>query len=69
MSELSPTAETVLASLREHPTLNTISLMVIGPVIDNGIEKPEIERALAELETAGLVKHRPTGWKAIPQTV
>ena len=67
MSELSSTAETVLRSLREQPTLNTVSLMVQGPVIDNTVDKPEIEAALAELEEAALVKHRPTGWKATSQ--
>lgn len=67
VSELSDTARTVLQSLRERPTLNTVSLMATGPVIPEGVDGAAIEAALAELEAAGLAKHRPTGWKAVPQ--
>jgi hypothetical protein len=65
VSELSDTANAVLGSLRERPTLNTASLIATGPVGDR-VDKPEIERALEELVAAGLVEHRPTGWKLAP---
>lgn len=66
MSDLSETANVVLDSLRERPTLNTPSLIATGPVGES-TEKGEIEKALDELVEAGLVKHRATGWKVAPE--
>ena len=63
MSELSDTARKVLQSLEERPTLNTPSLIAMGPVVPDEIEKPEIETALNELIDAGKVIHNATGWK------
>lgn len=57
----------VLRSLRERPTLNTATLIREGAVIDGSLDDPAVNAALTELETSGLVKHRPTGWKAVPQ--
>lgn len=65
MSELSDSADAVLDSLRERPTLNTASLIATGPAGER-LDKPEIERALEELVAAGLVEHRPTGWRLAP---
>jgi hypothetical protein len=65
VSQLSDTANAVLDSLRQRPTLNTASLIATGPVGDQA-DKPEIEQALDELVAAGLVEHRPTGWKLAP---
>lgn len=66
MSELSEIATAVLESLREQPTLNTPSLIVTGASVPDGVDKAEVERALAELVAAGYVKHRATGWKIAP---
>jgi hypothetical protein len=63
MSELSDTAQKVLQSLEEKPTLNTPSLIAMGPVVPDEIDKPEIEAALDELVASGKVKHGATGWK------
>ena len=63
MSELSDTAQKVLQSLEQKPTLNTPALIHTGGYVPDEIERPEIEAALAELVSAGLVKQRPTGWK------
>jgi DNA-binding IclR family transcriptional regulator len=66
VSERSDTAEHVLQSLREQPTLNTPSLIVTGGSVPAGVDKAEVERALDELVAAGYVKHRATGWKIAP---
>lgn len=66
MSELSETARAVLDSLRDRPTLNTPALIATGPVGER-TERDEIERALDELVSAGLVRHRATGWKLAPE--
>jgi len=66
VSELSEIATAVLESLREQPTLNTPSLIVTGASVPDGVDKAEVERALAELVAAGYVKHRATGWKIAP---
>jgi hypothetical protein len=63
VSELSETARQVLQSLQEKPTLNTPSLIAMGPVVPDSVEKAEIEAALEELIEAGEVKHNATGWK------
>ena len=65
MSELSETAELVKQSLAEQPTLNTAALIAGGDVVPNDIDRDQIQAALDELVAAGLVKHRPTGWKLI----
>lgn len=66
MSELSDNARLVLQSLEQQPTLNTPSLIETGDVVPASVDKPEIEAALDELIDAGLVVHRPTGWKLKP---
>lgn len=66
MSELSDSAKLVFGSLRDRPTLNTPSLIATGPAGEE-LDKAEIERALDELVEAGMVKHRPTGWKLAPR--
>jgi hypothetical protein len=53
----------VLESLEQNPTLNTPSLIMHGPQIHDDASKEEVETALDELVDAGLVKHRPTGWR------
>ncbi len=63
MSELSDNAQLVKRSLEERPTLNTPALIVDGEVVDGAIGREDVEAALDELIAAGLVKHRPTGWK------
>ncbi len=63
MSELSDNAQLVRRSLEQRPTLNTPALIVEGEVVDNAIARDDVEAALDELIAAGLVKHRPTGWK------
>jgi hypothetical protein len=60
VTELSETAQQVLQSLRDKPTLNTPTLIAMD--LDSA-DKAEIEAALNELIAAGEVKHRPTGWK------
>lgn len=63
MSELSENAELVRRSLQERPTLNTPALIVDGEVVANALDRDQVEAALDELIAAGIVKHRPTGWK------
>lgn len=63
MTELSETARQVLQSLQERPTLNTPSLIHMGPVVPDHVDKAEIEAALDELIAAGEVVHNAVGWK------
>lgn len=64
MNDLSNEAQLVLQSLREKPNLNTPTLIAGGPIAGE-IDQDAIESSLDELIEAGLVKHRPTGWRAI----
>ena len=63
MSDLSDTAELVKQSLAEQPTLNTPALIAGGEIVPDEIDRDQIQSALDELVAAGVVKHRPTGWK------
>jgi hypothetical protein len=63
MSELSDTAEQVKRSLTEQPTLNTAALIAGGDIVGDDVDRDQIQAALDELVAAGIVKHRPTGWK------
>jgi len=63
MSDLSETAELVRQSLAEQPTLNTAALIAGGDTVPDEIDRDQIQAALDELVAAGVVKHRPTGWK------
>jgi hypothetical protein len=65
MSELSETAELVKQSLAEQPTLNTPALIAGGGTVPDEIDRDQIKAALDELVAAGVVKHRPTGWKLV----
>jgi len=63
MSDLSETAELVKQSLAEQPTLNTPALIAGGDIVPDDVDRDQIHAALNELVAAGVVKHRPTGWK------
>ena len=63
MSDLSETAELVKQSLAEQPTLNTAALIAGGAIVPDDVDRDQIQAALDELVAAGIVKHRPTGWK------
>jgi hypothetical protein len=68
VTETDDIKEAVLRSLREQPTLNTPTLIADNSEhLPEGVGNVEIERALAELVEAGLVKHRTTGWKLAPR--
>lgn len=62
VSELSENAKAVRSSLEEKPTLNTPSLIAMGPV-SGRVSRDEIEAALDELIEAGEVVHESTGWR------
>jgi hypothetical protein len=63
VSELSETAKKVKQSLAEQPTLNTPALIAHGDIVGDDVDREQIQAALDELVAAGVVKHRPTGWK------